>query len=553
MGITKQITTITVIFVLIQIAILTGSGTARGQTVTYNYFYRVYFNDKGDYNTDVFSPVELLSPRAIQRRTKAGITAPAYNDLPVFHAYINGITSLGYKLHCTSKWMNTGLFKTENATDLNILKTLPYVKDVRIVKNPAPKSAYNDKLDFAATTADIPPFDRPVTMLNGLSLHNSGNDGSGILIAILDGGFINANNLSSLAKVRARNGIRGTYDFVSKSAFVYSYHNHGTAVLTVIGGEIPFYLLGTAMGADFWLLRTEDVFSEFPVEEDFWAAGAEFADSIGADIISSSLGYYNFDDPAMNYKFSDMDGNTTFVTQAADIAASKGILVVNSAGNERNKAWVRIIAPSDGDSVVAAGAVDGDNLISVFSSSGPSADGRVKPDNATQGVSVPVQTIENTVSRANGTSFSCPVLSGMCACLMQAVPKATFVNIINSLHLSGDRAASPDSLYGYGIPDMAETVFRLQELLVTKPESQSVAGPNPFTGDIEITFRQVPAFLTLEIFTFSGEVVVRKHYDEYISRTMRISDLRNMGQGMYFIRLITENGTFTHKMIKLRN
>ncbi len=203
-------------------------------------------------------------------------------------------------------------------------------------------------------------------MVNGYPLHNSGYDGTGILIAVLDGGFTYADKATSLAALRNRNGIKYTYDFVNRNQYVYSYHTHGTSVLSVLAGQISGAIQGTAPDADFLLLRTEDVSSEFPVEEDFWAAGAEFADSAGADIISSSLGYCTFDDFVMNYKFSDLDGNTAFVTRAADIAASKGILVVNSAGNERNKTWLRIIAPSDGDSVLAAGAVDGNNIISVI-------------------------------------------------------------------------------------------------------------------------------------------------------------------------------------------
>jgi serine protease AprX len=334
---------------------------------------------------------------------------------------------------------------------------------------------------------------------------------------------------------------------------VYSYHNHGTAVLSVLAGIIDGVIEGTAPGADFWLLRTEDVLTEFPVEEDFWAAGAEFADSIGADIISSSLGYYSFDDPSMDYKFSDMDGNTTFVTRAADIAASKGIVVVNSAGNERTKPWLRIIAPSDGDSVIAAGAVDGSNAIAIFSSAGPSADSRIKPDNTTQGVSVVVQTLETTVSRANGTSFSCPVLSGMCACVMQAVPKAINTDIIEALHKNGDRYNSPDSLYGYGIPDMAGVVTTLQELLITNPEDATILGPNPFTENIEITFKEPPGTLRIMIFTASGQIVVSRTYQEYVGRTLIISDLQDKQQGMYFITLFTSNRTFTHKVIKLNN
>ena len=523
------------------------------QGTTYNYFYRVYFKDKGDLNPNNFSPEDLLSQKAINRRQKAGIYAPVYSDLPVNPDYLTQVISKGFNLHCTSKWMNTGLFKTQNQANINLILNLPFVKDVKIVKKPAAKSSYSDKLDFSLEMADTPPFDRPLTMLNGQSLHNSGYDGTGILIAVLDGGFLKADMISSLNELRARGGIKGTRDFVSNGEYVYDYHNHGTAVLSVLAGKIPGIIEGTAPGADFWLLRTEDTSTEFPVEEDFWAAGAEFADSIGADIISSSLGYYNFDDPVMNYKFSDMDGNTTFVTQAADFAASKGILVINSAGNERTTAWQRIIAPSDGDSVVAAGAVDGYNVISTFSSAGPSADGRIKPDNATQGVSVTVQTLETTVGRANGTSFSCPVLSGICACVMQAVPKAVNTDIINALHKNGDRFNAPDSLYGYGIPDMVGVVTTLQELLITKSDNETVIGPNPFTGDIEITFKKTPGTLKIMIYTSSGQIIVNRIYKEYIGRTLKISDLQNNQKGVYIITLITSYGTYSHKVIKLNN
>jgi serine protease AprX len=541
------------LFLLFLLTCLSGGTELSAQVITYNYFYRVSFKDKGMLTPAGFSPAELLSQRAVNRRLKAGIPVPVYSDMPVNRDYISQVISKGFTLHCTSKWMNTGLFKTRDTEDINLILDLPFVSDVKIVKKPAAKSSYADKLDFSVQTADLPPFDRPLTMLNGQSLHNSGYDGTGILIAVLDGGFLKADLISSLAGLRARGGIKGTHDFVLNSTNVYSYHNHGTAVLSVLAGITPGIIEGTAPGADFWLLRTEDTSSEFPVEEDFWAAGAEFADSIGADIISSSLGYYSFDDPSMNYKYSDMDGNTAFVSRAADYAASKGILVVNSAGNERTTAWKRIIAPSDGDSVVAAGAVDGYNVISSFSSAGPSADGRIKPDNSTQGVSVTVQTLETTFARANGTSFSCPVLSGMCACVMQAVPNALNTDIIDALHKKGDRFNTPDSLYGYGIPDMADVVIMLEDRFVTKPAAETSIGPNPFTGDINITFKRVPATLKLIIYNSSGQAILYRVYKEYIGMTLKISDMQDKQQGIYFISLITSNGTFTHKVIKLNN
>jgi hypothetical protein len=519
---------------------------------TYKYFYRVYFKDKGAVSPNSFSPVDLLSQRAINRREKAGIPVPVFNDLPVNPDYLNQVRSKGFTFHSSSKWMNTGLFKTQNQADINLILSLPFVKDVKIVKNPVTKSSYSDKLDFLMQVAD-PPFDSPLTMLNGQSLHNSGFDGTGVLIAVLDGGFMNADIISSLNDLRTRRGIKGSRDFVSGGKYVYAYHNHGTAVLSVLAGKIPGVIEGTAPGADFWLIRTEDVFTEFPAEEDYWAAGAEFADSVGADIISSSLGYSTFDNPSMNYKFSDMNGNTTFVTQAAYEAALKGILVVNSAGNERTNPWKRIIAPSDGLRVVAAGAVDGSNVISTFSSAGPSADGRIKPDNVTQGVLVTVQTLATTLAKANGTSFSCPVLSGMCACVKQAVPKAVYTDIIDALHKNGDRYNKPDSLYGYGIPDMIAVIKTLQEKLAPKPENESVAGPNPFTGEIEITFKNAPGTLKLMISTSSGQIIVNRIYQEYISRTLSISDLQYRQQGVYFITLVTGNSTFTHKVVKLTN
>jgi hypothetical protein len=323
-------------------------------------------------------------------------------------------------------------------------------------------------------------------------------------------------------------------------------------VLSILAGWINDTIEGTAPGADFLLFRTEDTASEFPVEEDFWIAAAEYADSAGADIITSSLGYSTFDDPLLNYKFTDLDGNSTFITKAADIAASKGILVFSSAGNERNKEWIRILAPSDGDSVMSVGAVDGNGTIAIFSSAGPSSDGRIKPDNSTMGVSVTVQTAENSVSRSNGTSFSCPVLSGMTACLMQAVPDAINTEIIDALHSSSDRFNNPDSLYGYGIPDMALALTKIQDLHTEIPDNATVAGPNPTTGEIEITFKEPPEKIIIEIFTSSGAKIYRKDFKEYTGRTIRISVLNKKNEGLYFVRLITVTGVYLHKIIKTR-
>jgi len=521
------------------------------QEKSYNVFYRIYFKDKGPYSINDFSAVDLLSERAIERREKAGIPFPDFRDLPVYDEYINQISSLGFKLHCTSGWMNTALFKTEVLRDIDSLMALPFVSNVKIVKSTAAKSSAADKLFFTTSRDALPPYDQPLLMLNGKSVHNSGFSGKGKLIAVLDGGFSNADNITSLNALRDRNGIAGTFDFVGNNEFVYGYHSHGTAVLSILAGYVPGVIEGSAQGAEYWLLRTEDTGSEFPVEEDFWAAAAEFADSLGVDIISSSLGYFIFDDPLSDYKYSDMDGNTAFVTLAADIAASKGILVVNSAGNERNNPWIRIIAPSDGDSVLAVGAVTWEKSISSFSSAGPSWDNRIKPDLVSQGVSVPIQVKTTTVERGNGTSFSCPLISGMAACIMEAVPLATASDIISSLYSVSDRYHYPDSLYGYGIPDIAEAINELQDKYIPKPDNLSIASPNPFNEDLKITFREVPEKLSVEFYNMNGKLLMKTDFGDYISRTLIINELRSYEPGIYFIRVQTIREKFTHKVIKI--
>ena len=525
-----------------------------GQMPNYNYFYRVYFKDKGENSLSGYRFADLLSQKAIQLRNKNGIEYPDFKDIPVSYNYINQISGKGFVLHCTSKWMNTALFKTEFYKDISALTSLPFVVEVKIVKSPVKSISSSDKLtiDYNYFPSGV-PFDKPIAMLNGSALHLSGFIGKGVTLAVLDGGFDKAALIPSLSNLKRRNGIIGSYDFILKKENVFSYSDHGTAVLSVLAGELTNQIEGTAPGADYWLFRTEDVYSEYPVEEDYWIAAAEFADSVGVDIITSSLGYSRFDDPSLDYKFSDMDGNTTFITNAADIAASKGILVVVSAGNERDNSWQRIVAPSDGDSVIAVGAVDKDRMISSFSSAGPSSDGRIKPDNVAMGVSVTVQTNESTVLRADGTSFSCPVLSGLCACLIQAEPLATNMDIIKALHINADRYLSPDSLYGYGIPDMVFTTKWLDDKLIGKPVSESYINQNPVINDFEITFQDVPEKLSVEIFNTSGVLMVKKTYPSYVGRSLIISDLRNKSQGMYLVRIITVNGTYTHKIIKLNN
>ncbi len=516
-----------------------------------DYFFRVYFKDKGGINPGSYAPGKLLGSKAIARRIKYGIPYPDIYDLPVYKPYLDAIANLGFSLHSCSKWLNSALFTGSNPDAAGILQSQGFVREVAIVKKPVGKSGYTDKLDTRYEEVSLFDYDNPVMMLNGRSLHNSGFDGSGVTIAVLDGGFYNADIISSLSNLRQTNRIKGTYDFVRKSENVYSFHNHGTAVLSVLAGDSPGFIRGSAPGASYWLFRTEDTSTEFPAEEDYWAAAAEFADSAGADIISTSLGYSTFDDPEMDYKYADMDGKTTFISRAAEIAASKGILVVASAGNERNKPWVRIVAPSDGANVISAGAVDVNNVISAFSSAGPSSDNRVKPDNVAQGVSVIVQVNEKSFSSASGTSFSCPVLSGMCACILQAVPNASPRDIINALHICGDRAENPDSLYGYGLPDVRAVVDTLQKRLVFLKDNTVTIAPNPFSGRTLIVFREDPVYLDIEVYSVTGTKIFSKSFRDYAGRTYSLDENIIRNQGVYLVRISTSTGSSVHRIVKL--
>lgn len=525
----------------------------KSQEKTWNYFYRIHFVDKGENNVSGFAPEDLLSERAIERRRKAGFDVPDYRDLPVWKAYTDQISSTGLSLHCTSKWMNTALFKSSEPIGPGIPDQFPFIKEVKMVRSPESKGYSHDKDKIEYASSDLPPYDNSLSMINGIRVLNSGLTGKGVLIAVIDGGFTNADLIPSLEHLRNRNGIKGTYDFVNRNKFVYAYNDHGTAVMSVLAGMIPGAIEGSAPGADYWLLRSEITESEYPAEEDLWVAAAEFADSIGADIISSSLGYSTFDDPLMDYRFSDMDGDKAFVSRAADIAASLGILVVNSAGNERNNPWIRIIAPSDGDSVLAVGAVGGDRIISSFSSAGPSSDRQIKPDIVSQGVSVPVQVSPAMISRANGTSFSCPLISGICACIMQAVPQATNMEIISALQSASDKHLSPDSLYGYGIPDIEKTIAILQDKHLSKPVSGIVVFPNPFRDELFITFSDIPEKLNVELFDQGGRLMMKREFTDFISRSLILDDLPVPGKGVYFVRLITPDETYIHKIIKVED
>lgn len=433
--------------------------------------YWVRFTDKNNSPFSTENPAAFLSQKAIDRRLVQGIPI-LENDLPVNPSYITAIANTGATILNRSKWFNSVTVLTSDPSVIAAINALPYVlsvdnagngqQDKKSVKpffeNESISDISKENMVKGITSGqgyDYGQAFNQINMLNGIALHDLGFDGSGMTIAILDAGFLNANTIAAFDSLWINNQILGYKDFVSPlSPNIFGSHSHGTSVLSTMGANLPTQMVGTAPKADYWLLRSEDGPTEYLIEELNWASAAEFADSVGADVINSSLGYTTFDDPTQNHTYADMDGNTTPITIAADLAVSKGMIVVNSAGNDGGNSWHYVGAPADGNDVFTIGAVTSSGNYASFSSTGPTYDGRIKPNVVAQGQSSTIiSAYSGNVSSGSGTSFSSPITAGMVTCLWQAYPNKSNSEIMGAIQQSATQANAPDSLLGFGIPD----------------------------------------------------------------------------------------------------
>ncbi len=443
--------------------------------------YIVKFTDKGGNTFQLSNPTAFLSTKAIERRTRYGITLDS-TDLPVSQKYIDSLKNVpNVTVMNISKWMNQVSIQTNDPAAIEKINSFPFVlvtSPIASISAPGNSDQFSKKMQHVITpvpdqsllrTTNITTnyYDYGERSLNEMKMHNAeflhniGLRGQGMTISMLDAGFFNYNSLDAMDSIVANGQVLSTWDFVNSEMNVANDNAHGMQCLSIISANLPGRFVGKAPKANFHLFVTEDVRSEYPIEEHNWVCGAERSDSAGADIISSSLGYYGFDEPSLNYTYQDMDGNTTIAARGADLAAKKGILVFNAAGNEGNNAWKYIITPADGDSVVAVGSVSTARVPASSSSYGPSADGRIKPDVASVGVSAVLQATNNTIATGNGTSFACPNMAGLAACLWQAFPEFNNMKIIETLRKAGDKYTSPDDRTGYGIPDMKKAFSNL--------------------------------------------------------------------------------------------
>lgn len=427
------------------------------------YIFQVMLKDKNGTPFTLDKPSAYISQRALERRARQGLKVDS-TDLPVSPVYLKRLSRYDISIVGVSKWNNAVLVSGTDLQQLVRLVKVPFVKSVKQVWV-SPDSVYEPEgrevvhEDFRKWDSVPGKFfgaaNEQTKMLHAQALHTRGYDGKGFVIAVLDGGFMNIDKIPAFASVN----ILGTHDFVVGSRQnVYREMDHGTKVLSTMALNQPEVFRGTAPGASYWLLRCEDGASEYPVEEFYWAEAAEFADSVGADIISSSLGYHAYDDPTASYKYADQDGKTALISRTASLLAGKGIVLVNSAGNDGRDTWKKINFPADASNILSVGAVSLNGLNAPFSSIGPTADGRIKPDVMAPGCPDAVVGGRGTIVYCNGTSFAAPLISGMVACLWQAFPKKTALQIMDMVRKLGNNASTPDNIFGYGIPNF-EKVF----------------------------------------------------------------------------------------------
>lgn len=451
--------------------------------------YIVKFKNKGSNSFTLANPSAYLSAKSVERRTKYNLTFDS-TDLPVTKRYLDSIASVpNVTILNVSKWLNQVSIHTTDPEAIKKINSFSFVQktsEIALQKKDDPSSEVSKKFAEQLTSLPYSPlrtsntnsnyfnygqsFDQ-VRIHNGQFLHNIGLRGQNMTIGMLDAGYYNYLTLRAFDSVRANGQILDTWDFVNREASVNEDDPHGMYCFSIIAANIPGQFVGTAPKANFLLYMTEDVYSEYPIEEHNWVCGAERVDSAGGYVISSSLGYYLFDAPLqhLNYTYANMNGNTTMTVIGADLAAKKGILVVNAAGNEGGSSWNYIITPADGDSVLAVGAVNTSGIPGGFSSYGPSSDGQVKPDVASVGVGTIIQYPNNTIGPGNGTSFACPNMAGLATCLWQGFPEVNNMKIVDVLKKSADKFTTPDNRTGYGIPDMKKaTLLLLNEITTSK-------------------------------------------------------------------------------------
>lgn len=515
--------------------------------------YAVYLKHKPQSGLTLQNPQEFLTPKAIQRRNREEIKADSL-DLPVSGKYLSEVAGIANYVLYASKWMNAVVLVTDQAGATK-LKSLPFVEKVELVAKgflPYPGARINSKV-FDSVTLDKfnspklntrelavanNTYDLQNQMIGIDKMHKEGYTGKGVTVAVFDAGFPGVKVASPFAHLFTNKQIIGQRDFVRPwNAEVFMDNQHGTNVLSLIAANEPSKLVSGAYDSNYILVITEEVATEYRVEEFNWVRGAEYADSLGVDIINSSVGYWDFDDPAMNYTVADLNGKTAVITKGATIAAQKGILIVNSVGNYGARGKSSLVAPADANGILSVGSVNANLVRSDFSSQGPTADGRIKPELVAFGASPVLIRFNGTVGNSSGTSFSAPQIAALAAGLWQAKPEWTKDELIENLLRSATQYENPNSLLGYGVPDFFEALYGEILTVEEKENIEWKVFPNPLATD-EITIHfGIGLSSTFELIDLNGKTIIQNELTRKDVKSPYQVRLDGVKPGLYLIQM----------------
>jgi serine protease AprX len=511
--------------------------------------YFVFFKDKTNTPYSIASPSAFLTQKSLLRRQKQKISI-VEEDLPVNPLYVSQVKATGASTFFISKWWNGVLVQTDNAT-LTIIKALPFVLKTEFV---APGSKLLggrvSRIDKGNTiSADPQPTDFQLQQLAIDKMQEAGYRGEGVDVAQFDSGWLGVNTAAPFQHLFQEGRVKAVFNFVKNTKDVYTDDNHGTEVLSVMGALSTGAFTGGIYKANFYLFQTEDKFTEYRVEEYNWAVAAERADSLGVDVINSSLGYYDFDDATMNYKVTDLTGDKAVVSISARKAVEKGIVVVCSAGNEGNNSWRYVAVPADVNGVIAVGSITQSGSKSLFSSFGPSADERIKPEVVALGSGTSCINQSGTITSVNGTSLASPLIASIAAGLIQAFPSASGKDIYNAILNSGTQSNMPDNILGYGVPRFTIASSYLKYGVLKDPIS---VFPNPVgIEDLNVLLKEPTSEpMAVSIYDVLGKKILEDKPGVIWDTNPRQFDLRSLPIGAYFLELKNSKTNLVVRVIK---
>lgn len=508
--------------------------------------YRLWFSDKGQSDYSIDRPAEFLSERAVAQREKWGIAIDS-TDLPIPATRLQQLSQLGGRILAVSKWLNTATIALTDTALFGNIERLPFVARYDYLGSPVQSSnTVRPRQKQVEETDDTTYGDAAwqIALHNGDRLHRDGFRGEGMTIAVIDGGFLNADRNPRFDPDR----IVGYHDFIDDEMDFRNGNAHGSSVLSTLLTNDSNYFVGTAPQASYWLLRSEDTDTEYPTEEDYWATALEYADSLGVDVVTSSLGYTGFDDPRFSHTWEQLDGRTAYISQAAAQGVQKGMLIVVSAGNEGGSDWKRLTVPGDVDGLLTVGAVTRERQRAYFSSVGPTADGRIKPDVAALGAGAATIDPDGNLLQKDGTSFSTPIIAGLTACLRQALPHLSAREIIDLIRQSSSQYLTPDSLLGYGIPDFY-AAYRQGSGIETIRTGQTPLQLTYREGSPVVTIGPLPpdeSEIALGIYDLEGALL-----QEYRLPEGAELDLHDLKKGIYLLSARGRQHSWTQKIQRL--